>query len=464
MFSSRRRNLEKEFAIESRASKQILVATGVGKRYKIYEKPIHRLIEGLPGQKKWSKDFWALKNIDFQLERGKTLGLLGRNGSGKSTLLQLICGITSPSKGSTKVYGRIGALLELGSGFNPEFTGIENVFLNASVLGMSRAETERCLARILEFADIGEFAYQPVKLYSSGMSIRLAFAIQAMIEPELLIVDEALAVGDELFQKKCYNHIRYLKRKGTSILLVTHNCQQIIQHCDVALLLDSGEKLMWGSPRDVTNTYQRLMSSSPEENWKNAIHNITQGSEENKSYNSKPSRNTLFNENVEHQHRPTSHNDVPNRVHYQERGGRIVNVSIRNELDVTQARINEDEDFTVCFEYEVYESFESLQFGCHLADTSGLRITGQGYPGGASDGIYMEKGARFKVDYRFKAGLNPGTYYVGGGFWKENEPGFYIHRVVDYLRLEIIANGPATSMGLCNLTRGSAILRMSEVN
>ena len=464
MYSSHGRITKEDLSDNSRELDYILAASGISKQYRIYEKPIHRLMEGIPGQKRLSKDFWALKDISFKLERGKTLGLIGRNGSGKSTLLQIICGITSPSEGTTKVSGRIGALLELGSGFNPEFTGIENIFLNASVLGMSKAETEKCLDRILDFAEIGDFAYQPVKLYSSGMSIRLAFAIQAMIEPELLIVDEALAVGDELFQKKCYNHIRHLKRKGTSIVLVTHNCQQIVQHCDVTLLLDRGEKLMWGSPRDVTNVYQRLMSSSPEDSWKNTIDNITQVDTENKGYISKSSRTTPFNEQVADQNKPTSHNDIPNKVIYEERGGRIISVAIRNDLGVNQKRIYADEDFDICFEYEVYESFDNLQFGCHLADTSGLRITGQGYPGGSSYGVSMPKGARFEVDYKFKAGLHPGTYYVGGGFWKENEPGVYIHRVVDYLRLEVIANRASISMGLCNLTRGPAQLRLPEVN
>ena len=179
----------------------------LSKSFRMYNHPRDRLLQALWGRdrhgqpKLFYKEFWALQQLSFRLARGQTLGVVGRNGSGKSTLLQLICGTLQPSSGSVQVHGRVGALLELGSGFNPEFSGLENIYLNAAVLGLSKAETEQKLDQILAFADIGAFVHQPVKTYSSGMAVRLAFAVQVHIDPDVLVVDEALAVGDELFQK-----------------------------------------------------------------------------------------------------------------------------------------------------------------------------------------------------------------------------------------------------------------------
>ena len=202
-------------------------------------------------------NFWALRDINFELRQGQTLGVVGRNGSGKSTLLQILCGTLTPTEGQINCHGRIAGLLELGSGFNPEFTGIENIFLNASLLGLKQKDIDSRLDSILAFADIGEHIHQPVKTYSSGMALRLAFAVQANIEPDILIVDEALAVGDELFQKKCFSRLSQLKQQGTSILLVTHSCAQIIQHCDQALLLHKGQQQLLGQPSIITTTYQQ---------------------------------------------------------------------------------------------------------------------------------------------------------------------------------------------------------------
>ena len=189
------------------------------------------------------------------------MGVVGRNGSGKSTLLQLLCGTLTPTSGTVAIEGRVAALLELGSGFNPEFTGLENIYLNAALLGLSRDETDANLDAILAFADIGDFVHQPVKTYSSGMALRLAFAVQANIQPDVLVVDEALAVGDEFFQRKCFKHLEKLKENGTSILLVTHNCGQILQHCDQAMLLHKGQLEFLGRPKSITTIYQRLINS-----------------------------------------------------------------------------------------------------------------------------------------------------------------------------------------------------------
>ena len=233
---------------------------GLGKCYHIYERPSHRLMQGLMrGKRRYFREFWALRGVDLQVRRGQTVGIVGRNGSGKSTLLQMLAGTLTPSEGSVRVRGRVAALLELGSGFNPDFTGRENVYLNASILGLSRSEVDTRLDAILAFADIGEFIDQPIRNYSSGMVVRLAFAVQAQVQPQVLIVDEALAVGDAKFQAKCFARLKQLKQDGVAILLVSHSVDQIVQHCDHALLLDGGRPVCAGKPRDVVNRYLDLL-------------------------------------------------------------------------------------------------------------------------------------------------------------------------------------------------------------
>jgi len=240
----------------------------ISKSYYRYERPVDRLLHslmprlqrrmGLP-VKRYGDEFQALSHIDFEVRRGETVGIVGRNGSGKSTLLQIICGTLRASSGSVHTQGRVAALLELGSGFNPEFTGRENVYLNASVLGLSREEIDQRFSAIAVFADIGDFIEQPVKAYSSGMVVRLAFAVQAQVDPQILIVDEALSVGDAKFQAKCFERLRQLKQNGTSILLVTHASEQVVTHCNRAILLDNGRVEMAGAPRVVINRYLDLL-------------------------------------------------------------------------------------------------------------------------------------------------------------------------------------------------------------
>lgn len=241
---------------------------GLRKCHHIYEQPSDRLKSflmprlrrwtGLP-QKTYSREFWALRDVSFNVGRGETVGILGRNGAGKSTLLQIVCGTLAPTSGNVQTRGRIAALLELGSGFNPDFTGRDNVYMNAALLGLSKQETDARYDAIVEFADIGDFVDQPVKTYSSGMMVRLAFAVQAQVEPDILIVDEALAVGDAKFQAKCFERLRQLKNGGTSVLLVTHSSDQIVTHCDRAMLLERGEVVEVGQPKRVVNSYLDML-------------------------------------------------------------------------------------------------------------------------------------------------------------------------------------------------------------
>ena len=228
------------------------------KIYKLYNKPSDRLREAL-GMKVQSRDHYALNDVSFHVKKGETVGIIGTNGSGKSTILKIITGVLNPSEGNLEVNGRISALLELGAGFNMEYSGIENVYLNGTMMGFSREEIDAKLDDILEFADIGDFVYQPVKSYSSGMFVRLAFAVAINIEPEILIVDEALSVGDVFFQAKCYRKFDEFKEMGRTILFVSHDLGSISRYCDRVILLNKGVKLDEGNPKDMVDLYKKVL-------------------------------------------------------------------------------------------------------------------------------------------------------------------------------------------------------------
>jgi lipopolysaccharide transport system ATP-binding protein len=241
---------------DARHRPSVISVRELGKRYEIYERPHHRLLQTLTrGRRRYFHEFWALRRVSFDIRAGETVGIVGRNGSGKSTLLQLITGTLFPTEGSIAVHGRVAALLELGSGFNPEFTGRENVMLNGAILGISRREMNRAMPDIESFAGIGEFIDQPVKLYSSGMMVRLAFAVAVHVTPDILLVDETLAVGDAAFQSKCLDRIRQMQERGTAIVLVSHSSNTILEFCSRAIYLSRGEVMQIGSAREVLEQY-----------------------------------------------------------------------------------------------------------------------------------------------------------------------------------------------------------------
>ena len=232
----------------------------LSKKYPIYDRPSQKLWELLTLRKKeFHREFWALRDIHLEVDPGITLGIVGRNGSGKSTLLQIVAGIMAQTRGDCFVNGKVSALLELGTGFNPEFTGRENVFMNGAIMGLTYRELERRLPQILEFAEIGRFVDQPVKTYSSGMFMRLAFSLAIHVDPDILLVDETLAVGDLVFQHRCASRIRQLREGGKTILFVTHDLQAVTAICDRAILLEGGEKLEDGSPEEVVQRYRSLI-------------------------------------------------------------------------------------------------------------------------------------------------------------------------------------------------------------
>jgi len=459
----------------------IVEANNLSKCYRVYEHPRHRLVQAVWGRDRWGKpkqfyrEFWALRPVSFSLQRGQTLGLVGRNGSGKSTLLQLICGTLQPTTGDVAVSGRIGALLELGSGFNPEFSGLENIYLNAALLGLSRNETENKLDAILGFADIGAFVHQAVKTYSSGMIVRLAFAVQAHIDPDLLVVDEALAVGDELFQKKCYAHLERLKERGTSVLLVTHSCPQIIQHCDQALLLHRGLARVLDEPARVTSTYQRLMNSS-DDIWDSEFRGL--------QINERPPAPT----NADGDRHSSSGSLVPDDDHiaasaldpveakawydpglkpqstemYPSHGAEILEASFQ-QMDGSAANVLPmGEDFKVVVRYESTEDLNNLIFVCTLTNVTGQRITGQTCPallGGSSSRTCCEAGKKWSITFSFKGNLWPGIYFLVCAILKDSVKGrIFVHRAIDYRALRVLEGSPRLQIGTCNLALREPII------
>ncbi len=434
-----------------RSSNLTIQANNLSKCYRIYDHPRDRLIQAVWGRdrlgrpKQRYREFWALDDVSFELERGKTLGVVGRNGSGKSTLLQLLCGTLQATTGMVKARGRIGALLELGSGFNPEFSGLDNVFLNASLLGLSQAETEQQLEAILSFADIGDFIHQPVKTYSSGMAVRLAFAVQAHTNPDILIVDEALGVGDEYFQKRCYSRINELKSNGTSIILVTHSCPQIVSHCDEALLLHQGKILLEGDPRKVTSTYQRLCQE-PNSNWKLAIKGLES--------------NTSNNQNNEQALKPSQSMQVSSstplsRVIYPCKGVEIVSIAVADDTSqATSETISFNKDFSILIRIRVDEPLDNVELNCNITTIDGQCISGQTRlislrPRPRPRPIFIE------CRLFFRAGLMPGLYFIGAGIHPKDQKQHFLHRVVDSCALRVEESPSNPSFGLCHLSGSS---------
>src|SRR3989442_1578447 len=252
---------------------------GVSKLYRIYDRPGHRLSEMMTrGYWKRHREFWALRNISFEIEAGTTTGIIGPNGSGKSTLLQIITGTLEPTHGNVWHEGRIAALLELGAGFNPEFTGLENIFMNAALIGFSHSETQSLIPEIERFAEIGPFIHQPVKTYSSGMYVRLAFSIAISASPRILIIDEALAVGDAVFQHRCTRRIRKMQESGVTIFFVSHDPGAVRYLCSHAILINAGRMVADGKPVDVLNRYQKLIMERKEAFEADRTHSGSNGS------------------------------------------------------------------------------------------------------------------------------------------------------------------------------------------
>lgn len=239
----------------------------ISKVYKLYDRPLDRLKESLhPFHKRYSRDFFALDDVSFTVRKGETMGFIGKNGAGKSTLLKIITGVVTPTSGVFRAQGRIASLLELGAGFNPEMTGVENIYMNGMIMGCTREEMDARIEDIMAFADIGDFIYQPVKMYSSGMFARVAFAVNAFVEPDILIVDEALSVGDAFFQSKCIDRMKHMMHSGVTVLFVSHDWSAIKNLCQRGVLLDKGHMVMDASASEVVEEYRRMQLDARQSN------------------------------------------------------------------------------------------------------------------------------------------------------------------------------------------------------
>ncbi|MEP3477405.1 MAG: ABC transporter ATP-binding protein [Hyphomicrobiales bacterium] len=442
----------------------------ISKHFLMFEKPEHRLkqmivprLQRFAGQepKTYYRDFIAVNDVSIKIQRGSTVGIIGRNGSGKSTLLQMICGTLQPSHGSVHVNGRIAALLELGAGFNPEFTGRENVYMNAAILGLSRKETEDRFEEIERFADIGIFIDQPVKSYSSGMYVRLAFAVAINVEPDILIVDEALAVGDEAFQRKCFARIEQIKENGATILFVSHGAQAIVQLCDRAILMDRGEVILDGIPKTVVNQYQRFVNLTGDDvepvreeikamdGWKNTSDSKTQELSITKD-EALPEQREKSPEEDESWFDPSLISE--SHVGYQSSGAEIKNVRIET-LDGRQVN-NLVSGEKYVYKYDVYftQTHNGVGFGMLIKTTNGNEVGGAATDFKKSLSINrVMAGTYYKVHFEFHCFLNSGTYFTNAGVTTSADTlNGYAHRLLDALAFRVLPNVNPTATGTVN--------------
>ena len=431
------------------------------KSFPVYGRPHNRLLELLDPRPnsagRWRGEFEALKGIDLEVGRGQTVGIVGRNGSGKSTLLQIICGTLAPTSGTIEVNGRIAALLELGAGFNPEFSGLENVYLNGTILGLDRKQIDERLDAILSFADIGAFVNQPVKTYSSGMYVRLAFAVAINVDPEILIVDEALSVGDEAFQRKCYGRIERIRESGATVLFVSHSAGTVVDLCDHAILLDRGELLTSGLPKRVVTQYQKL-SYAPVESQAAIRAAILAGTADStreevansESINSEPS---------ESESKETSHSDAwfdpgllpasNESFAYERRGAEIEDPHLQT-LD--GRRVNmlvHGEEYEFVYFMKVERTLSRMRCGMMIKTITGVEISGHATDVEAANMALVPAGARVSVRFRFRCLLTSGAFFLNAGcLARIDEEEVYVDRRIDtaMFRVQPYSNSRSTAL------------------
>lgn len=392
----------------------IIRAENLSKAYKIYEKDIDRVKEALnPFGKRYSKDFYALRDVSFEIRRGENVGLIGQNGAGKSTLLKLITGVLTPSSGILEVHGKIASLLELGAGFNPEMTGVENIYMSGLLMGRTRAEMTAKLDAIISFADIGEFINQPVKTYSSGMFARLAFAVNAFVEPEILIIDEALSVGDAFFQSKCMDKMRTMIESGVTVLFVSHDTFAVKNLCQRAFLIEAGKLLMDAPANDVVEAYRDSILK--------LRHEIT-GGQTSASQNviremraaSQTSADGKINLPVSAENLKINQEIFKNNAAYQRlQNGRA------NFENVQLLNLDGEPIFEVIFGQEVIlrmfikfnEDIELLAMGYHIRNLNGVDLVYNDSRFSDVKAIFdAKRGEIYVVDWRFKVELRQEIY------------------------------------------------------
>lgn len=434
----------------------------VTKIYRLYDKPIDRLKESLSiTHKNYHKDFYALKNLSFEVKKGETVGIIGTNGSGKSTILKIITGVLTPTTGEVKVDGKISALLELGAGFNQDYTGIENIYMNGTMMGFSKKEMDEKLKDILEFADIGDFVYQPVKTYSSGMFVRLAFALSINVEPEILIVDEALSVGDVFFQSKCYRRMDELRKGGTTIVMVTHDMGSVIKYCDKVVLLNRGEFVAEGPAGKMVDLYKKILagqldslneeltemndfsgdSLSGGRAGKAALERAGSGDAEageehgpgsEGSGGKKPVRETLMKDKL---------TINANRTEYGDGRAEIVDLGLFDERGSLTNLLLKGEMFTIKERIRFNTEIQAPIFTYTIKDKKGTDLTGTNTMFEGTDVKPVKRGDVYEVSFSQKMTLQGGEYLLSmscTGF--ENGEHVVYHRLYDVANITVISN------------------------
>ena len=396
----------------------------VVKLYKLYDKPSDRLKEslGLTKQKRY-KEHYALNGLDFEVKKGECIGIIGTNGAGKSTILKIITGVLNPTEGSITINGRISALLELGAGFNMEYTGIENVYLNGTMLGFSKEEIDRKLDDILEFADIGDFVNQPVKTYSSGMFVRLAFAVAINIDPEILIVDEALSVGDVFFQAKCFKKFEEFKKMGKTILFVSHDLSSISRYCDRVILLNKGEKIAEGSAGDMIDLYKKVLvgqydATAPE----------SSESEQKESKNVTEKMSLKLNIN-------------PDLSEYGNKEVEIIDYAIMDENGIITNSVEKGKYFSIVMVLKYNIQTDEAIYAYTIRDIRGTDLTGTNTMYERIDLGHRKAGDVQKVVFRQKMNLQGGEYLLSLGCTAYRNNKFEVfHRLYDVCNITVVSD------------------------
>lgn len=416
--------------------KLAICAEQITKIYKLYDKPSDRLKEALGlSRGKLHKEHYALKGVDLSIYKGETVGIIGTNGSGKSTILKIITGVLNPSSGKLSVNGRISALLELGAGFNMEYNGIENIYLNGTMMGFSEKEIDAKLQNILDFADIGDFVYQPCKTYSSGMFVRLAFAVAINIEPEILIVDEALSVGDVFFQAKCYHKFEEFKQMGKTILFVSHDLSSIAKYCDRVILLNKGTKLGEGSPKEMIDAYKQVLVGQyeiPEEE-----DSLLQDEELNelaaKNADGKVNKKEKLSAEV------LGINEKA--LEYGTKDGEITEFYVTDKKGTKTSAIIKGEEFTLHMKVKFNNDVPAPIFAFTLKDKHGTEITGtnsmieKAFLDSAKQGDVKE------ITFTQNIDLQGGEYLISLGVTGYEGDKFQVyHRLYDVLNLTVVSD------------------------
>lgn len=399
----------------------------VSKMYKLYDKPMDRLKEslGLSKQKKY-KEHYALNDVSFEVHQGETVGIIGTNGSGKSTILKIITGVLNPTAGNLRVNGRISALLELGAGFNGEYSGIENVYLNGTMIGFSREEIDKKMDDILNFADIGEFVHQPVKTYSSGMFVRLAFAIAINIEPEILIVDEALSVGDVFFQAKCYRKFEEFKEMGKTILFVSHDLSSIGKYCDRVVLLNRGQKLAEGGAKEMVNLYRKVLVNQLDDEEAENFGDHESIQEETDS---------LQKEKL---------NLNPELLEYGSKLAEIVDFGIYDHTGLITNAVDKGQKFSVKMKVKFNEDISEPIFAYTIKDLKGTELTGTNTMYENSPVTPKKSGDIQEITFTQMMSLEAGEYMLCLGCTGYRDGEFTVfHRLYDVCNLTVITDKKA---------------------